>query len=77
MFVEWRGAVENPPPAGAHELQGLDPETVTEIGEVLAGTRPGRTTDLAADGQRAIELAVDCSQKREQSTEHSIGVGLG
>ena len=43
VFVEWRGAVTSPPPAGAHDLQGLDPGTVTEIGEVLAGTRPGRT----------------------------------
>jgi alanine dehydrogenase len=43
VFVEWRGAATNPPPAGAYELQGLDPATVTEIGEVLAGTRPGRT----------------------------------
>jgi alanine dehydrogenase len=43
VFVEWRGAVTSPPPAGAHDLQGLDPATVTEIGEVLAGTRPGRT----------------------------------
>ena len=44
VFVEWRGAAANPPPAGAHDLQGLDPDTLTEIGEVLAGTRPGRTT---------------------------------
>jgi alanine dehydrogenase len=43
VFVEWRGAAVNPPPAGAHELQGLDPDGVTEIGEVLNGTRPGRT----------------------------------
>jgi ornithine cyclodeaminase/alanine dehydrogenase-like protein (mu-crystallin family) len=43
VFVEWRGAVEHAPPAGAHELQGLDPNAVTEVGEVLAGTRPGRT----------------------------------
>jgi alanine dehydrogenase len=43
VFVEWRGAVTSPPPAGAHELQGLDPGEVTEIGEVLAGGRPGRT----------------------------------
>ncbi|HEY6706655.1 MAG TPA: ornithine cyclodeaminase family protein [Actinomycetota bacterium] len=27
-----------------HDLQGLDPAAVTEIGEVLAGTRPGRTS---------------------------------
>ncbi|HEV2035547.1 MAG TPA: ornithine cyclodeaminase family protein [Candidatus Dormibacteraeota bacterium] len=44
VFVEWRGAALNPPPAGAHELQGLDAEKLTEVGEVLAGTRPGRTS---------------------------------
>jgi len=42
VFVEWRGAVTNAPPAGAHELQGLDPESVTELGEVIAGTKQGR-----------------------------------
>ena len=42
VFVEWRGAVTAKPPAGAVELQGLDPASVAELGEVLAGTRPGR-----------------------------------
>jgi alanine dehydrogenase len=45
VFVEWRGAVTSPPPAGAVELQGLDPAAVTEVGEVLAGTKPGRRAD--------------------------------
>ena len=44
VFVEWRGAATNAPPAGAYELQGLDPEKITELGEVIAGTRPGRTS---------------------------------
>ena len=44
VFVEWRGAATNPPPAGAWELQGLDVERLTEVGEVLAGVRPGRQT---------------------------------
>jgi alanine dehydrogenase len=44
VFVEWRGAAEQPPPAGAHELQGCDPQALTEVGEVLAGLRPGRQT---------------------------------
>jgi alanine dehydrogenase len=44
VFVEWRGAALEPPPAGAHDLQGLGADAVTEIGEVLAGTRPGRTS---------------------------------
>src|SRR6202049_844564 len=42
VFVEWRGAATNPPPAGAAEVQGLDAAALTEVGEVLAGTRPGR-----------------------------------
>ena len=45
VFVEWRGAALNPPPAGAHELQELDADRITEVGEVLAGTRPGRTSE--------------------------------
>ena len=42
VFVEWNGAAQNPPPAGAHELQGIDPAAITEIGEVIAGLKPGR-----------------------------------
>lgn len=45
IFVEWKGAAENPPPAGAHELQGRDPATVHELGAVIAGLTPGRQTD--------------------------------
>ena len=45
IFVEWRGAAEHPPPTGSAELQGLDPSTIAEIGEVLAGDRPGRRSD--------------------------------
>lgn len=44
IFVEWKGAAENPPPAGAHELQGRDPATIDELGQVLAGLTPGRQT---------------------------------
>ena len=42
LVVESRVAFE-PYPAGAHELQGLDPDSAVELGEVLAGTRDGRT----------------------------------
>jgi ornithine cyclodeaminase/alanine dehydrogenase-like protein (mu-crystallin family) len=45
VFVEWKGAAENAPPAGAHELQGRDPSTVTEVSAVIAGLAPGRQRD--------------------------------
>jgi alanine dehydrogenase len=45
VFVEWKGAAESAPPAGAHELQGRDPTTITEVGEVIAGLKPGRQNE--------------------------------
>jgi alanine dehydrogenase len=44
LCVESRVAF-SPPPAGSFELQGLEPERAVELGEVLAGTRPGRTSE--------------------------------
>src|SRR5689334_3096487 len=41
LFVETRLAFE-PPPVGCAELAGVDPDTATELGEVLLGLRPGR-----------------------------------
>jgi alanine dehydrogenase len=41
LFVESRVAF-SPPPAGSAELVGLDPAIATELGEVVAGTAPGR-----------------------------------
>ena len=43
LVVESRVAFE-PYPAGAHELQGLDPGSAAELGEILAGTGEGRTS---------------------------------
>ncbi|MGH7611497.1 MAG: ornithine cyclodeaminase family protein [Candidatus Dormibacteria bacterium] len=42
VVVEWRGAAQQPPPAGAMELQGMDPAAMDELGEILAGDRPGQ-----------------------------------
>jgi len=43
LVVEHRDAFK-PYPGGAHELQGLDPSAAVELGEVIAGSRPGRTS---------------------------------
>jgi ornithine cyclodeaminase/alanine dehydrogenase-like protein (mu-crystallin family) len=43
LVIESRVAFQ-PPPAGSHELQGLDPGVAVELGEVLSGSQPGRTS---------------------------------
>jgi ornithine cyclodeaminase/alanine dehydrogenase-like protein (mu-crystallin family) len=58
LCVESRVAFE-PPPAGAFELQELDPEDAVEVGEVLAGTRPGRTDDEQITIYKSMGHAVE------------------
>jgi ornithine cyclodeaminase/alanine dehydrogenase-like protein (mu-crystallin family) len=43
LFVESVAAFQ-PPPVGSAELQGLAPETGTELGEVILGRLPGRAS---------------------------------
>jgi len=80
VFVEWRGAATNPPPAGAFELQGLDVADLTEVGEVLAGTRPGRqsreeTTIYKSTGH-AIEDAAAARLVYDQAKAEGVGITL-
>jgi ornithine cyclodeaminase len=48
-----------PYPAGAHELQGLDPDSAVELGEVLAGTREGRTSSERITVYKSMGHAVE------------------
>jgi ornithine cyclodeaminase/alanine dehydrogenase-like protein (mu-crystallin family) len=43
LLVETRDAFAAPP-AGCAELSGLDPSAAAELGEVVLGRRPGRTS---------------------------------
>ena len=58
LVVEARVAFE-PYPAGAHELQGLDPEAAVELGEVLAGTREGRISPEQITVYKSMGHAVE------------------
>jgi alanine dehydrogenase len=58
LVVESRVAFE-PYPAGAHELQGLDPDSAVELGEVLAGTREGRTSSEQITVYKSMGHAVE------------------
>ena len=59
LFVEWRGAATCPPPAGAPDLQGVPAQRLTELGEVVAGMRPGRRSDRELTVFRSTGLGVE------------------
>ena len=80
VFVEWRGAVTNPPPTGAHELQGLDPASVTEVGEVIAKTRPGRRSrdeiTIYKSTGHAVEDAATARLVFDRARQMGVGTRL-
>ena len=80
VFVEWHGAATNAPPAGAHELQGLDASAITEVGEVLAGTKPGRMSNdditIYKSTGHAVEDAATASLVYARALAEGAGVKL-
>jgi alanine dehydrogenase len=81
VFVEWRGAATNPPPAGAIELQGLDANSLTEVGEVLAGTKPGRLSreeiTIYKSTGHAVEDAAAARLVYDRAKAEGVGTSLG
>jgi len=80
LFVEWRGAATNAPPAGAHELQGIDVTRLTEVGEVLAGTLQGRRSPeeltVYKSTGHAVEDAATARLVYDRARETGSGVEL-
>jgi alanine dehydrogenase len=58
VVVESRESALAPPPTGATELAGLDPASIAELGELVAGTRPGRTSPEAITVYKSVGVAV-------------------
>ncbi|HXC80048.1 MAG TPA: ornithine cyclodeaminase family protein [Candidatus Acidoferrum sp.] len=77
VFVEWRGAATHAPPAGAHELQGMDEATLTEVGEVLAGTKPGRTSDQDLTIYKSTGHAVEDAATASLVYARALAEGAG
>lgn len=77
VFVEWRGAALNPPPAGAHELQGMDADAITEVGEVLAGTREGRTSNRDITVYKSTGHAVEDAATARLVYDRALAEGAG
>lgn len=77
VFVEWRGAALNAPPAGAHELQGMDADAITEVGEVLAGTRKGRTSERDITVYKSTGHAVEDAATARLVYDRALAEGAG
>jgi ornithine cyclodeaminase/alanine dehydrogenase-like protein (mu-crystallin family) len=77
VFVEWRGAAENPPPTGSAELQGLDPSALVEIGQVLSGDHPGRRSDDELTLYKATGHAVEDAAAARQVLDRAVAQGRG
>jgi ornithine cyclodeaminase len=58
ICVESRASALAAPPAGAPELGGVDADAVVELGEIVAGTRPGRTSAEQLTLYKSVGVAV-------------------
>ncbi len=76
IFVESKVAF-NEPPVGCSELQGLSPESGTELGEVLLKQKPSRTSEKEATLYKsmghAMEDLVAANLVYQKAIEQKIG----
>lgn len=79
LFVESLIAFQ-PYPAGCHEFQGVDARRATELGDVLAGTQLGRTSDhqltLYKSMGHAVEDIAAADLVMRRAKEQSVGTML-
>jgi alanine dehydrogenase len=78
LYVEWRGAADQPPPAGAHELQGLPTDRVRLIGTVLGTDAPPDRDGLTlfkSTGHAAFDVAA-ASVVHRLALERGLGRSL-
>ncbi|HWJ31914.1 MAG TPA: ornithine cyclodeaminase family protein [Gaiellaceae bacterium] len=58
VAVEYRGSTLAPPPAGAAEFVEWAPEEVVELGELVAGTKQGRSSKEQISLYKSVGVAV-------------------
>ena len=76
LFVETSLAFE-PTPSGCYELQGLDPALGTELGAVLNGERPGRTSADEITIYKAMGHAIEDLVAAELAFRAALRTGVG
>ncbi len=84
LVVESRASTLAPPPAGAPDLAGVPPERVhAELGELVRGERPGRTSPeqitlyksvgVAVQDVAAAALVLEAARARRIGTDIDLG----
>ncbi|WP_245436649.1 ornithine cyclodeaminase family protein [Mesorhizobium tamadayense] len=76
LFVETSDAFA-PTPVGACELVGIDPETGTELGEILLGLQPGRVSTDQITVYKAMGAAMEDMVTADLAYREAIRRGIG
>ena len=80
LVVESRPSAFAPPPGGAPELAGVDPVSAAELGEIVLGTRPGRTTPGEITLYKSVGIAIQdlaaASLVLSAARERGVGVEI-
>lgn len=76
LFVESKNAFL-PPPVGSAELQGLNPEIGTELGEVLLKQKPGRKSESETSVYKSMGHAMEDLVAANLVYEKAIGKNIG
>jgi ornithine cyclodeaminase/thiomorpholine-carboxylate dehydrogenase len=76
ICVETRNAF-NPAPVGCAELAGRDPGSAVELGEVLAGKKPGRTSDTEVTLYKSMGNAMEDMVVANLVYETALSLGVG
>jgi ornithine cyclodeaminase/alanine dehydrogenase-like protein (mu-crystallin family) len=77
LFAESRASALAPYPSGAGELKGVDPASIAELGEVLLGLRPGRTSPEALTVFKSVGNAAEDVATARLVYEGAVRLGLG
>jgi len=76
LFIETRDAFDQPP-VGCGELTGLDPDSGTELGEMLLGMRPGRISNSEITVYKAMGIAMEdmiaANLAYERANQENVG----
>jgi alanine dehydrogenase len=77
LFVESRGVASVPPPTGSYDLQGIDPQRLTEVGELFAGTKSGRLGASDITVYKSIGNAAEDAAAARLVYDRARAAGIG